>query len=1105
MAFQEAPASPLAPQPVSGRVRLDAEVLKVRRHQLGLSQEAFALACFERQLCVSIASVKRAETGKSLLLRTARHLAAFHGMDLHALLLPKADDAPLGEVGVGVGADVFDACPGARPESDPADARETFGRIEVLPADGRLVQVLCIWPVLEREREVVTQSVLGAGATLADAPTPDAVLGVFGLPRAQRSDVSRCTELAQRWAGRHVLISGGMWQAGSLSSPAASLVAWARRQSPACHVHRSVWSLLRGLHHLDAIPTQAAAGAGSVAADMARLGAPLKQVRRAFQLAGRQHEMRLFASLMQAVLADQQSQVMMVQGMAGMGKSRLLAEMMDTAQQHFMATVLVEIQDFGGDRHRAVFVSLLKSLLDLHDSTPFWAQLAAQRLQPLALPPEQMLVCKDLLALGLSPDERQLLQAMGHAARAQQMALLLARILTRMALQRPLLLVIEDVHWASVSTIETLARVISASQEAQVLWVLSSRVEAPHRLGELQRLIPDVAVTSLSLAPLRAPEVQDLARQFDHVDADWRQQCVQRAQGHPLFLTQLLMADRHTHLPDNFQHLLQVRLDDVSPQDRHALRLAAVLGQAFTPADIHTLMAAPQYQLDALVQHCLLRPMDGERYDFLHALIRQGVYEALPQRQREAMHAQVAAYFEPVDAALHAQHLHLARLPGAPAALLAAARARHELFDHEAALSLLQAYEDIDYAPRDDHAHALALGDVQAKMGQMPQARLAYERARQHAPDALSRLSATVALAGVLNVLEDLAAEDALIDAALPEAHAVGAQAQQAALHYLKGNLYFPKGDVARSREHHTQAMELARQAGAARLQAQALSGLGDSYYAEGLMATANEHFERCLQLCSAHGLRDIEASNRFMLATTQIYLCQTEAALREAVASAELARRVGNRRAEIVSRLTAGWVELGRGRPLEATAHIDEGLLIARAMGAMRFEPFLQESQARALFAQGDEAGAQRVIQAALDSVERLKLHAFIGPWVLGTWALLHHTDPAAVDALARGEALIAQGCVAHNVYRFHASAMEAHVLAGRHGAALAVGEAWLVRTGREPTPWVAGLHGFMQACAVASSSGQAAPQPDHPAWQALRAQQTLHVLLKLPRALLT
>lgn len=1069
--MNDASMAALAP---AGRVRLNAEVLKARRHQLGLSQEAFALACFERQLCVSIASVKRAETGKSLLLRTARHLAAFHGVPLQALLLPEA----------AVRSDGRHDTPAPLDEpSSPA--------AELVSMEGRLVQVLCTWPVSERDRPALSARLQAAGAQIMADAQVDTLVAVFGLPRAQRDDVPRCLQAAQQCVAQHVFISSGRWSDNELDWPREGVSGWARRQAAGIYVHRSMHGQVRLLHHLDK----------TAHPDIGRLGRALDAGARLFHMVGRQQELRLFDSLLQGVLTDQQSHVLLLQGMAGMGKSRLVAEMVDIAQRHFLFSVVVELHDFGGDRHRAVMASLLHALLGLTDDTPFRDQLIGQRLAHLALPAELQWLCRDLLSARLSDDERKVMQAMDHATRLQRMVQLLSHILARMALQRPLLLVVEDLHWASSSTLETLARVMTSCQESQILWVLSSRVESPQRMSELQRLLPDLAVTSLTLAPLRPSEVNALMRQFPQVDERWQAQCASRAQGHPLFLTQLLMADRHDALPDNFQHLLQVRLDEVSPQDRHALRLAAVLGQPFDAAALQALMQSPGYAVEVLVQHCLLRQLDGGHYDFLHALIRQGIYEALPVRQREALHVQVAESVRDHDPVLYAQHLHLARRAQAPDALLDAAQQRQDVFDHEAALSLLMMYGAIDYATRDDHRHAMALGAVHVKMGAMTAARQAFEAAVKHAGDGVARLSAQVALAGVLNVLEALQAEEALIDEALVEAERLDARAQAATLHYLKGNLYFPRGDVASSRHHHQQARAWAESVGEERVQAQALSGLGDSYYAEGLMHTAHAHFVQCLALCEAHGLRDIEASNRFMLATTQIYLCDTTQALQQAVRSADLARRVGNRRAEVVSRLTAGWIELGAGRVQEALTQVSEGLLVSRAMGAMRFEPFLQETQARALWSQGETQEARRVIDAALDGVERLNLHAFIGPWVMGTWALLQDDESAAQAMLQRAESQIERGCVAHNIYRFYASAMEWSVLHAQGERARQLGAAWLQRTGREPVPWVRQLHDFMTACL--DPDGR--PTPQDARWQDLRRAQILHVMLRLPRVLLS
>lgn len=71
--------------PADGRLNLNSEQLKSLRRKQGMSQEALSDACIERGLGLSLASVKRAESGKTVLYRTARHLAAFFGVTLEAL------------------------------------------------------------------------------------------------------------------------------------------------------------------------------------------------------------------------------------------------------------------------------------------------------------------------------------------------------------------------------------------------------------------------------------------------------------------------------------------------------------------------------------------------------------------------------------------------------------------------------------------------------------------------------------------------------------------------------------------------------------------------------------------------------------------------------------------------------------------------------------------------------------------------------------------------------------------------------------------------------------------------------------------------------------
>jgi hypothetical protein len=86
---------------------------------------------------------------------------------------------------------------------------------------------------------------------------------------------------------------------------------------------------------------------------------------------------------------------------------------------------------------------------------------------------------------------------------------------------------------------------------------------------------------------------------------------------------------------------------------------------------------------------------------------------------------------------------------------------------------------------------------------------------------------------------------------------------------------------------------------------------------------------------------------------------------------------------------------------------------------------------------------------------VQRQNLHKFIGPWVLSTLALVEPSPRARDAALAGGQALIDQGCVAHNVYRFHVSAIETCLLHGQAEAARALAGRFAARVEEEPFPW--------------------------------------------------
>jgi ATP/maltotriose-dependent transcriptional regulator MalT len=239
--------------------------------------------------------------------------------------------------------------------------------------------------------------------------------------------------------------------------------------------------------------------------------------------------------------------------------------------------------------------------------------------------------------------------------------------------------------------------------------------------------------------------------------------------------------------------------------------------------------------------------------------------------------------------------------------------------------------------------------------------------------------------------------------------------------------------------------------------------------------------------MCGQHRFINIEASNRSALGSTRIYLGQPGEAVGDALQSAELSRKVGNRRAEIVARMTAGWVLVATGELAQAAEEVAHALQITRAMGASRFEPFLMESQSRIAWLGGDQALAERHISEAAAAVERLQLQRFIGPWVLGTLALF--TGDAAVrkKALLQGAAHLTRDCLAHNALRFFVSAAEVALLEGDLVTAGFYADQLAGYAAAEPCAWVEHHVALVRAYSSWSEAPGDAPRAE---LQSLRAR---------------
>jgi hypothetical protein len=194
----------------------------------------------------------------------------------------------------------------------------------------------------------------------------------------------------------------------------------------------------------------------------------------------------------------------------------------------------------------------------------------------------------------------------------------------------------------------------------------------------------------------------------------------------------------------------------------------------------------------------------------------------------------------------------------------------------------------------------------------MPEAGRSYRAALDAAVDDRDRCTAWLGLAAVKRVTDDLPGALADVEQAEKVAKRYDLPAERARIHFLCGNLCFPRGDLEGCLREHGIALELAKRAEAAELEAMALGGLGDAEYVRGRMISANDRFRQCVELCERHGFGRIEVANRPMMAFTQWYAGDTRGALAVADTAIARAARVGHRRAEMVGHHAAFfWVAL--------------------------------------------------------------------------------------------------------------------------------------------------------------------------------------------------
>ena len=327
----------------------------------------------------------------------------------------------------------------------------------------------------------------------------------------------------------------------------------------------------------------------------------------------------------------------LLSGDAGLGKTRLLGELRQLADEAEWRVVVGHCLDFGD------------TALPYLPFTELFGSIA--RDEPSLA--DRLITDQPALAR-LMPGHRMLHEpASEHLGRADLFDAVYAG-LAQLSVDAPLLVILEDIHWADQSTRDLLTGLFTRPPAGPIAIVASYRSDDLHRRHPLRAATAEWArlprVSRISLQPLPDSEIRHLVHQLhpDPISDLEVRRIIGRAEGNAFFTEELVAAvgEGGRMLPTDLADLLLVRLDRLDESTREIVRAAAVAGRRVS----HTLLASVvgddagfEAGLRAAVDANILLPI-RDRYAFRHALLAEAVYDDLLPGERVRWHtAYVAA------------------------------------------------------------------------------------------------------------------------------------------------------------------------------------------------------------------------------------------------------------------------------------------------------------------------------------------------------------------------------------------------------------------------------------------------------------------------------
>ncbi len=408
-------------------------------------------------------------------------------------------------------------------------------------------------------------------------------------------------------------------------------------------------------------------------------------------LIGRATEMQELTAAYEQVVAQRQPVLATLWGMAGGGKSRLVAEFQSQWQQSTNPPIFMRGRclPFGqGSITYWPLGEMLKHECGILDNEPLAAAQTKllTRLRTLLLaasgaaPEREVAEIADLLGatLGWSFADSSV-AALSGASRREALAWAWRRFFSLKAAAAPLVLFFEDIHWADDQLLDFLEDMVARMSDVPALLICASRPELRERRANWGSNCNGI---NIDLQPLTASESLLLVNSLlvvDKLPDSVRDLIIARAEGNPFYVEEVIRSlyeggliqrqanhwvavadiENRAIIPDNVQALLNARIDNLMPpEQKRVLQDAAVVGREFWQGAVTSILdgqlpaSAVAQHLDGLVQKQLVvlaaqSDFAGEyEYSFRHVLTHDVAYQMLPHASRSHKHRRAAEWLE---------------------------------------------------------------------------------------------------------------------------------------------------------------------------------------------------------------------------------------------------------------------------------------------------------------------------------------------------------------------------------------------------------------------------------------------------------------------------